>query len=313
MKTRWMKKAAVAGFALMLLSGTALAGNALPKSEVALEGNQVTLGDVFSGLSENADHVLAPAPAPGRNLTLDAGDLLRISDAFHLGWKPLSRNEKTVISSVSTLIDEGQVRQAIEKTLAERFPERKFEIDLPASSYPIVLSGKFSSEPEVSDLGYDPARGFFNASLVIPAQGQKKDFTVKVSGRIHRLIDVPVLVDSLRAGSVIGKGDITYITQRDGDLGQNTLLDSNQLLGQAPRRGVNALTPLQSADIEQPDVVKKGESVTMILKKGKLSLSVKGKALEGGADGATIRVLNPSSNKVVDATVTGPQTVKIIL
>lgn len=313
MKARWMKKAVVAGVALMLLSGTAMAGNALPKSRVVLESDQVTLGDVFSGVTQSAGHVLAPAPAPGRDLILSSGDLQRISNAFHLGWKPLQGDEKTVISSVMTTIGLGDIRQALEKTLAERFPERKFDIDLPPSSYPIVLAGKFASKPEVTSLDYDPARGSFNASLLVQSTGQKKDFTAEISGKLFKLIEVPVLSGNLRAGSIIKESDITYVTMRDGDVGQNTLLDAAELTGQTPRRGVVALKPLQGADITTPNTIEKGALVTVILKKGKLSLSVKGKALEAGADGATIRVLNTSSNKTVEAKITGPETVSVVM
>ena len=313
MKNIWMKTAATAGLALMLMSGTALAGNAAPRTDVVIEGDQITLGDVFSGVTQNADRVLAPAPSPGRPLTLDVRDLQRISNAFHLDWKPLANDEKTVITSASTVIAAEQVKRALADALAERFPERAFEISLPASSYPLTLVGKFSGRVEVTDLAYDPARGFFDAGILVPSAGQKKDFTAKVSGRIARLVEVPVLSDNIRAGSVIGKGDVTYVTMRDGDIGQNILLDAQQLVGQTPRRGIGALKPLQASDLQAPSLVEKGELVTVFLKKGKLSLSVKGRALENGADGATIRVLNPTSNKVVDATVTGPQSVTIVM
>ena len=51
--------------------------------------------------------------------------------------------------------------------------------------------------------------------------------------------------------------------------------------------------------------------VTIVLRSGALMLTARGKALEDGAEGASVRVLNPRSERVVQATVISPDTVEI--
>jgi flagella basal body P-ring formation protein FlgA len=58
-------------------------------------------------------------------------------------------------------------------------------------------------------------------------------------------------------------------------------------------------------------MVKKGEMVTLTLRNSKLALTLQGKALQGGAEGDVVRVLNTASNQVVEGIVTGPQTVSV--
>ena len=61
---------------------------AIPKSDSVITHDQITLGDVFDGVTADADHYLAPAPELGKTITLGTYDLVRISDAFNLGWTP---------------------------------------------------------------------------------------------------------------------------------------------------------------------------------------------------------------------------------
>ena len=59
------------------------------------------------------------------------------------------------------------------------------------------------------------------------------------------------------------------------------------------------------------DKFKKGDLVIMVLKKGALNLTTKGKALDNGAKGDMVRILNTNSRQTIEAQVTGPQKVTI--
>src|SRR4051812_29731921 len=89
----------------------------MPKTESVIMHDQITLGDVFDGVKENADYYLAPAPAMGKSVTLDANDLARISEAFHLGWTPDSALQHVVIRRSSTEINRFDIEPALQKKL----------------------------------------------------------------------------------------------------------------------------------------------------------------------------------------------------
>ena len=69
--------------------------------------------------------------------------------------------------------------------------------------------------------------------------------------------------------------------------------------------------PIRLADLARPPAVEKGASVQMLLTGGGMALAVQGQALDAGAVGERIRVLNPSSRAVVEATVIGPGQVRV--
>src|SRR5437870_223527 len=94
------------------LTGHAFA--AAPKAETTVMGDRVTLGDVFDGVKDHADFYLAPAPAVGKTMVLNAGDLTRISETFHLGWTADSNLSQVVIHRSSNMIDHGDIQAALQ-------------------------------------------------------------------------------------------------------------------------------------------------------------------------------------------------------
>jgi flagella basal body P-ring formation protein FlgA len=88
-------------------------------------------------------------------------------------------------------------------------------------------------------------------------------------------------------------------------------VDAADLLGRTPRRGIAAMKPVSAADVMVPPLVKKGELVTVALQDGSISLTLQGRAMQNGAEGDIIRVVNTGSNKIVDGIVTGTQAVRV--
>ena len=63
---------------------------------------------------------------------------------------------------------------------------------------------------------------------------------------------------------------------------------------------------LRASDLMKADVVARNEPVTIVYEAPGILLTVRGKALEAGAVGDLISVLNVQSNRTVQAAVNGP-------
>lgn len=277
---------------------------ASPKPYVTVNSD-ITLGDVFEDVTTNADHVLAPAPALGKSMTLTTYDLNRISKAFNLGWHSTGSAHKTVIKRSSTVLDHNQAVILLKQALAEKMNDDNFEMEFSTKDLSFVLSGNITEELSVQSLKLNPVHNSFSANIGIAGK------TKRVSGHVFRLIDVPVLAQRIGKGDIISKRDIEYITLREGDLTTNILTNAESLIGQTPRRGISASRPIKASDVHAPLIVKKGDLVIMTLKKGALNLTTKGQALDNGAKGDMVRILNTSSRQTVEAQVTGPQKVTV--
>mgnify|MGYP001551875081 FL=1 len=87
------------------------------------------------------------------------------------------------------------------------------------------------------------------------------------------------------------------------DLGENTVLQAEDLIGMTPRRIAYADRPLLRHDLQRPQLVSRGDNVTIVYDYGPMKLSAKGKALESGSKEDNIRVVNVASNRTIDAFV----------
>lgn len=66
------------------------------------------------------------------------------------------------------------------------------------------------------------------------------------------------------------------------------------------------LPPSSGAQTTGEAVVRRGETVTLVFSAPGVQLSTNARALEGGGMGDNIRLVNLSSNRTINATITGP-------
>ena len=280
------------------------------KHSSVIEGDRITLGDLFTGLERNEDRVLGPAPRPGQDMVLNARTLLRIAIALDLQWRPVSSADQVILRRAATVIDEDMIKDTLKNELVSDGLNGKFNIIIPKEMSEMILPADQIRSVEVTDMDFNPTQNRFSAILVAPSKDNPLHRT-SIQGSVQRLVEVPVLRDTLSNGVVIGARDIEYIDLPEHRLKHNMIVDASELVGMTPRRILFADKPIKTTDIEAPRIVGRGERVTMIFKQGALTLTAKGKALEYGAKGDVIRVSNASSSRTVDAMVIGENEVMV--
>jgi flagella basal body P-ring formation protein FlgA len=77
------------------------------------------------------------------------------------------------------------------------------------------------------------------------------------------------------------------------------------------RRQLRAGQPLKLADIGKPDLVLRDQNVTLTYETAGLYLTIRGKAMENGAEGDVVSVLNLQSKRTVSGVVIGREQVAI--
>ncbi len=288
---------------------TASAAALSPQGEIRLTGEVLTLGHVFEGITKDAGHVLAPAPEPGKTLVLSAQDLMRIARAFNLDWQPEGAHIRSVVRRDVTLVSPERLATHIEDALSQRLNGAVFEVELDRRAAALYLPHGATPEITVARLDFDPSSGRMTAGIVLEGGGARKK--TAVTGRAHRLVDVPVLNRRLRNGDVIGAQDIDLMRMRLSQIPSSAVLDTAGLVGQTPRRVIDAMQPVIPENIAAPLAVRRGEHVTLHLQHGHLTLTARGRSLENGAEGEIIRVMNTSSNRVIEGVVVGAQSVRV--
>lgn len=133
---------------------------------------------------------------------------------------------------------------------------------------------------------------------------------VAASVRIFR--DIVVSARALPRGSIVGAADVMLQEQDISNLRGQVIMDPAVAVGQAVRRAVSAETVFSIDLLEAPVLVKRGDMVVLTAERGSIAIRGTGTALQAGEAGKQIPVRNNSSDRVVQAVVTGAGEVKVI-
>ncbi len=294
--------------AFIMIAGAHIALAANLRDDITLTGDNLTVGDIFDNVGRNADYVLGPAPQPGKEMVLNAPTLMRIALALDLPWTPSSSADQIVIRRAATIISADQVRESLIASLQEKGINDKFTLDTGASKLEMTLPQDSPATLEVSNLSYNPRTNRFDAKISAPSASNPVRQTT-ISGSVRPITSIPVLRSSLRNGDTIGSSDIDWIDLYTSEIQPDMLLKAEDLIGKTPRRMAIAGKPIRVLDIQSPQLVDRGETVTIVFEQGPLMLTASGKALQKGAKDDIIRVVNSNSNRPIDAVVSGTREV----
>lgn len=117
----------------------------------------------------------------------------------------------------------------------------------------------------------------------------------------HPLADVPVLNRTVDRGEVLSAADFA-VEQRAPGWARGATPVTTAIGLQAARR-LAAGTVVRDGDLMRPQVVRRGETVTIALVTNGLSITTTGRALSGGGIGDPVRVVSLATNRTLDATV----------
>lgn len=200
---------------------------------------------------------------------------------------------------------------ALSEALARHIPvgKMRLELDNRAVELRAPAGAAVDGGLRVENLYYSPVQARFAAELVIP--GTSPTVRLPVAGRAYGTVEVPVLVRRVAPGDTISATDVDWVEVRADQAGSDVAATDAQIVGMTPKRGVPVNQPVRLRDIQSPRIIDKGAVVTITLETPVLTLSTQGKALQEGGRGDVIRVLNTQSNRIVEATVAGPNLVAV--
>ena len=122
---------------------------------------------------------------------------------------------------------------------------------------------------------------------------------------------VPVPRRMIRSEQMISRADLVFVEKVLGVEGERYVLDIDAAIGRIARRTLlpNRMIALRS--ISLPFVVRRGALVDVQTFLSGMRIEMRGEALEDGAVGDEIRVLNPRSKKILRAKVVGAGSVEV--
>ncbi len=292
-------------FFIALLAVSTLAGAqgraATLRVSTLLQSDVVRLSDLFDGVDN--DRAIGPAPEIGGRIFVEAAQLTAIARQFGVDWRSTNPADRTVLERPGRPYPRELALAVLRAALQTVGVSRDADIDLPGYAPPMLPPNAVVSA-DIGELDYDPTTGRFTALLALAAP-DIQPVHARLSGRVEDMLDIPVAVRRLLPGDVVGLADLKMSRLRADTIRADVARDPRQAVGMEVRKPVGPGAPFPLTELGRPLEVKKGEAVEVELQSPGLLISTQGVALEGGAAGDPIRVMNTSSRAVLGAKVMG--------
>ncbi|MCC7015684.1 MAG: flagellar basal body P-ring formation protein FlgA [Rhodospirillales bacterium] len=285
------------------VGASASGGITLTGPSVTVNDPLVRLGDVFAGAdARTAATAVAYAPQPGKRLVLDAQWLTRTARRHNLAWQPAGPGEHLVVQRQSFVVTREDVEGRVRAQLAERMPGTDLAVELFNVNFRLHAAGDANDTFAIEDLSFDAVTRRFEAIIAAPA-GSTMAQRARVSGRVHKMIAVPVPKRPISKGEILRADDLEIARLKMDQTPADIAAARDALVGKAAVRGLRAGHPIFARDVERPLLVSKDSLVTLILQAAHMRLTARGKALDAGSKGDVIRIVNEQSTQVVEGTV----------
>jgi flagellar basal body P-ring formation protein FlgA len=285
----------ISTLALALLATAAQAAPVL-RSEVTVNHAIVTVGDMFDDAGLLAEKALFRAPAPGTTGIVSLESMRAAAATVGLTEYDAEGVLRVRVVRPATLVDGPMLTTLITDDLAARGIVRDGIVVAARFDQEVAFQAEAVDVPvRLVDLRYMPENGAFVLRALIAGT----DAPVDLSGRIELMVEAPHLVATRAAGTILVPEDIEMrpVPLRNAESSGAATLD--QLVGKQLTRQSRGGLMLKLTDVTEPQVVERNAMVTVIFRQGPMTLTVRGQALNNAAAGEAVKVLNPTSRKIL--------------
>ncbi|MCL2474394.1 MAG: flagellar basal body P-ring formation chaperone FlgA [Alphaproteobacteria bacterium] len=296
---------------VFLFPVSAHAGIAVNK-DIELTEPIVRLSHVFSGIPKDKDRDIAAAPQPCKTIVYSKDILNRLAKTYNLNIKDIA--EDTTVSSPCTRVSNAALKSLIEDHVkSNNLINRSFssiEVVPDKRAMNIEVPENNAEDFDLEDFSYDHVSKQFSG--VFSADTRKGKWTRKVFGKIMLNKLVPVFAREAEAASTISEYDISWIEMQEEKIAGDIIIDKKQIIGKELRKMAREGDFIRIRDIVPARLVRKDEMVTLKVQTPSILITVQGKALDTGAKGDTVKVLNTQSNRTVEGTVVAAGIVEVV-
>jgi flagella basal body P-ring formation protein FlgA len=170
---------------------------------------------------------------------------------------------------------------------------------------PLQLDAAYKGELTPIAARFDNRNGRFDVTFEIRNEVTTAPTRLRFTGTAYETVVVTVPTRAVDRGDVLKAADLAAERRPKTEAGSD-LANRDRALGMQMRKRVTAGQPLRNADLGKPDLVQRDQNVSIVYQTPGLYLTMRGKAIDGGAEGDTVSVTNLQSKRVVQGTVVGP-------
>jgi flagella basal body P-ring formation protein FlgA len=274
----------------------------------------VRIGDLVDDAGASASVPIFRSPDIGTTGTVAVVQVLQALRSHDLSDVKTNGISAIEVTRSGRAISKKDIEARIVRSLGAQFRStdaKNIDVFFDRDVQPIYVEPSVTADLQITNAYFDPRSGRFDITIEIPGSSFTRHASLHYTGTMIEMAETAVLTRSLARSELVKNPDIALVRKPKADLKSDTIGTLDHLVGMEARNAIPAGQPLRQSDLVKPDRIKRDESITLIYEVPGILLTCRGKALESGADGDVISVLNVQSKRTVQGTVTGPGRVTI--
>jgi flagella basal body P-ring formation protein FlgA len=278
------------------------------RAQATVTGEIVRVGDLVDHAGIIAKVPIFRAPDLGATGSVSADAVVEAVRPYALIGLDTGDLSEVEVTRASRAIPAKDVEDRIAKALSTQYrlgPAKDIVVNFDRELHALQLEATAKGEPRVAHLNFDARNGRFDVTLDVPTSATTRG-TLRLFGRAAATVEVVTVTRPVERGEILKTDDVQVERRPRDETGRDIVGHADRAIGLAARQSLQPGRPLRAADLMRPELVLRNETVTLIYEVPGITLTVRGKATEGGGAGDMISVLNEQSKRTVQGVVAGP-------
>ncbi|MBL8571084.1 MAG: flagellar basal body P-ring formation protein FlgA [Phreatobacter sp.] len=301
--------------AALTTPAAALAQTPALRAEVTVSADLVRLGDLLDNAGDHAQTAVFRSPDLGHTGRVPAAQVIDAARRAGLAHVAAGSIREVSVSRAARIVPLVEMEERIAANLARSLglaDSTRVQVAFDRGTRPLALELSQSGEIHVQRIDHDVRSGRFEAMLAVA--GAENTGPFRIAGAANELVEFVVPARVINRGEVLRASDLAVERRPRSEmasLASDAVIALTQAVGMAARRPLQPERSFRAMDLMRPEIVERNGNVLILLDVPGLTLTVRGKALEAGAEGDTVQVQNLQSRKTLLGVVTGPGRVTV--
>jgi flagellar basal body P-ring formation protein FlgA len=279
------------------------------RAEAVVATDLVRIGDLIDNAGITADIAIFRAPDLGQTGSVLASrivEAVRPHKILDLDTRGIT---EVAVTRASRTIDQKDIEARILRALSGQHgitESSNLAVTFDNEVRALQIDPSLNLELRVLRFTFEPRTGRFDVSFEYPGNPAPRRPALRYTGTIAETFEAAVPTRTIAPGEILNKSNLMITRRPKNEFAADVVLEVAQAIGRSARRGLRAGQAIRMNDLVKAEIIQRNENVTITYEVPGIMLTMHGQALEAGALGDAINVLNVQSKKSIRATIAGP-------
>ena len=277
------------------------------RASVTVTSDVVRVGDLIDNAGSAALIPVYRSPDLGTTGALPVAQVLSVLRAKQVIGVMTGDLKEVQVTRLARTLASKDLETAVSAALERRFglgDAANITITFDRGVAEMRLDASNSGALQPVATRYDARSGRFDIAFEIANDNNPAPTKLRFTGTAIETVEVAVLTRDIDRTDLLKSSDVSLERRPKAEV-TGEPASRERSVGMQLRRPMRAGTPLRAADIVKPDFVVRDQAVTIIYQVPGVYLTTRGKAIESGAEGDTVSVINLHSKRTLTGIVTG--------